>query len=250
MPEVKWIKLVTDMFDNRKIRQIETMPDADSILVIWLKLLCLAGKVNECGAILFTADIPYTDEMLSKEFDRPMNTVRLALTTFERFGMIELTDSVYHVSNWEKYQNTDKLSEIREYNRIAQQKSREKRKSLPPVNDMSMTCQPCQGTDKDIDKEVDKEVLPVPKQKPPKEEKTHYAEFVLMTETEYGKLVGLFGQTKTDGCVTILDNYKGASGKTYKSDYRAILNWVDKRYDEDNGKKPGGMTPPPMKEWN
>ena len=36
--EVKWIKIVTDIFNNRKIKQIETMPDADSILVIWFKL--------------------------------------------------------------------------------------------------------------------------------------------------------------------------------------------------------------------
>ncbi len=27
----------------------------------------------------------------------------------------------------------------------------------------------------------------------------------------------------------MLDNYKGASGKRYKSDYRAILNWVPER---------------------
>jgi hypothetical protein len=26
--------------------------------------------------------------------------------------------------------------------------------------------------------------------------------------------------------IKVLDNYKGASGKTYESDYRAILNWV------------------------
>ena len=29
---------------------------------------------------------------------------------------------------------------------------------------------------------------------------------------------------------------KGANGKTYKSDYRAILNWVVKRYQEEQSK--------------
>ena len=44
MAEVKWIKIVTDIFDDEKILLIETLPEADSIIVIWLKLLCLAGK--------------------------------------------------------------------------------------------------------------------------------------------------------------------------------------------------------------
>ena len=43
MSDVKWIKIVTNIFDNRKIKQIEIMPDGDTILVIWFKLICLAA---------------------------------------------------------------------------------------------------------------------------------------------------------------------------------------------------------------
>lgn len=159
MPEVRWIKIVTDMFDNRKIRQIETMPDADSILVIWLKLLCLAGKVNECGAIMFTADIPYTDEMLAKEFDRPMNTVRLALTTFERFGMIELSNSVYSVANWEKYQNIDGMEKIREQARLRNLAYRERKRLVaPPEASVSVTSRVTSHDGTEIDKEIEIEL--------------------------------------------------------------------------------------------
>ncbi len=35
----------------------------------------------------------------------------------------------------------------------------------------------------------------------------------------------------------ILDNYKDASGKTYKSDYRAVLSWVVKRLEQDRANK-------------
>lgn len=58
------------------------------------------------------------------------------------------------------------------------------------------------------------------------EEKIHFAEFVSMTNAEYEKLVSTHGKEVADQCITILDNYKGANGKAYKSDYRAILNWV------------------------
>ena len=164
MDGVSWIKLQTDMFNNRKIKQIEDLPDADSVLVIWFKLLFLAGCVNDCGLIYFSKDIPYTEQMLATEFNRPLTTIQYALNIFVRFHMIEIVNDIILVSNWEHYQNAAKLAEIREYNRLAKQKSREKQKMLPTekesakekeyyidleaediekegVNDMSKTCQ-------------------------------------------------------------------------------------------------------------
>lgn len=63
MAEVKWIKIATEIFDNRKIKQIENLPDGDSIIVIWFKLLCLAGNINDNGMVYFTQEIPYTEQM-------------------------------------------------------------------------------------------------------------------------------------------------------------------------------------------
>jgi len=42
MGDVKWIKIVTDIFDDEKIRLIDALPDNDTILVIWFKLLVQA----------------------------------------------------------------------------------------------------------------------------------------------------------------------------------------------------------------
>lgn len=152
MADVKWIKIVTDIFDDEKMILIESLPDADSIMVCWFKLLCLAGKQNNSGVLMLNDRIAYTEEMLATVFRRPLQTVRLALQTFEQFGMVEIINGAITIPNWEKHQNVDKLMELREYNRLAQQRSREKRKALSAVNDMSMTCQPSQGTDIDIDK--------------------------------------------------------------------------------------------------
>ena len=157
MAEVKWIKIVTDVFDDEKLILIESMPEADSIIVIWFKLLCLAGKQNRDGLLMLNNKIAYTDEMLATVFRRPINTVRLALNTFERFAMIEIVDGTICIANWEKHQNAGKLAEMREYNRIAQQKSRARRRLLPAVNDMSMTSQECQSTDIDIEEDKEEE---------------------------------------------------------------------------------------------
>lgn len=78
--------------------------------------------------------------------------------------------------------------------------------------------------------------------------KTAYAELVLLTINEYDNLIEKYGYEATHRMIEILDNYKGAVGKKYKSDYKAILNWVVKRYDEEvnknglNGKKPQNAT--------
>lgn len=69
--------------------------------------------------------------------------------------------------------------------------------------------------------------------------KQQYAEFVFMTEEEYGKLVDKYGEDMTKHMVEILDNYKGSSGRKYASDYRAILNWVVNRAKEEQEKKGG-----------
>ena len=135
MGEVKWIKVSTDMFNNnRKIKQIELMPEGDAILVIWLKLLLLAGNINDGGAIYLTPEIPYTDEMLANELRKPLTTVRLALSVFERYGMIEIVDDILMLSSWEKYQSADKLAEIREKNRIRQANFKKKQRELASGN--------------------------------------------------------------------------------------------------------------------
>ena len=130
MAEVKWIKLCTDIFDDEKVVLIESLPEGDSILVIWFKLLCLAGKQNNNGVFMFTNRLAYTDEMFASIFRRPIALVRMALHTFESFGMIEIVENVFVIPNWEKHQNLDKLETIREGNRQRIARYRERQKQL------------------------------------------------------------------------------------------------------------------------
>lgn len=71
----------------------------------------------------------------------------------------------------------------------------------------------------------------------PEEKKVNYAEFVRMTEAEHQKLVSAYGEEKTKRMIEMLDNYKGSKGKSYKSDYRAILSWVVEKANEEFSRK-------------
>ena len=130
MAEVKWIKLTTDIFDDEKILMIESLPSADTIIVIWFKLLAFAGKSNNNGVFMMNNRIPYTDDMLAAIFRRDSKTVSLALKTFEQFGMIEIIDNVITIPNWDKHQSLDAYEKKKERDRKLQAERRARQKEL------------------------------------------------------------------------------------------------------------------------
>jgi predicted phage replisome organizer len=129
MADVKWIKIVTDVFDDEKILMIESLPEADSIIVIWFKLLCLAGKQNNSGVFIL-GRMPYTDEMFATVFRRPINTVRLALKTFVDYGMIEIINNTVTIPNWDKHQSLDAYEKRKERDRLYQAERRAAQKAI------------------------------------------------------------------------------------------------------------------------
>ena len=128
--EIEWIKLYLSVFrSSRKIANIERMKNGDTIVVIWFKLLCLAGEINDDGAIYITPRIPFDIESLADEVKKPKATVERALKVFCDYGMIIMDDAGFiRVKNWEKYQSVDRMAEIREQNRLRQKKWYDKQK--------------------------------------------------------------------------------------------------------------------------
>lgn len=82
-----------------------------------------------------------------------------------------------------------------------------------------------------------------------KEKKKPYSEYVTLTETEYRSLCEKFGLAETLEMIEILNHYKGATGKPYKSDFSAIHAWVEKEWrqrkvqDAKHGGRAQGMAP-------
>ena len=236
MASVKWIKIITDIFDDEKILLIESMPSADSIIVIWFKLLTFAGKQNNNGVFMMSNRIAYTDEMLASIFRRDVKIVRLALDTFEAFGMIEIINGAVTIPNWEKHQTLDKFELAREKTRERVAKHREKQKLLAEGNvTCNVTVTPCNADridkDKDIDKEKDIEnresisAEPTRAPKPTKHKRGEYSH-VLLTEEQETKLMDEYGEILTLKAITFLDEYIEMKGYKAKNHYLAIKKWV------------------------
>lgn len=132
------------------------MPEADGIIVIWFKLLCLAGKNNNGGVFILGDKIPYTEEMLATIFRRKKTLVSLALGTFEKFGMIEIIDNVITIPKWEKHQNIDGLQRIKEQTKKRVSNYRARQKALCNVTDnVTVTSSNATEEDKDKEKNID-----------------------------------------------------------------------------------------------
>lgn len=244
MAEVKWIKLATGLPDNRKIKQIRRLPDGDTIALMWIFLMCLAGETNDEGMVYFTPEIPFTEEMLSDQFGIDINTIRLGLSTFQRFGMIDVVDNIICLSHWEKWQAVDGLATIREQTRKRVAKHREKQKLAAGNATCNVTVTQCNATDKDIDIDIeedkerdiiasaDAEAAPKPSKKPVKHKYGEY-ENVLLTDDELAKLKAEYPDWQER--IERLSSYVASTGKAYKSHYATIRNWARKDQKQGRG---------------
>lgn len=152
MADVKWIKITTDMFDNRKIKHLRRLPDGNNIVLIWVMLLTMAGRCNSGGMIFLTENIPYTPKMLADELDFEENTVRLALEALEQLGMVVTDNGYFAIAGWEEHQNIEGMERIREQTRKRVAKHREKQKLLQ--GSVTVT----QGNATDIEEEKEEEI--------------------------------------------------------------------------------------------
>ena len=156
MSDVKWIKITTDMFDNRKIKHLRKLPDGNNIVLIWVMLLTMAGRCNASGMIFLTENIPYTTKMLADELDFEESTVKLALEALEQLGMIVVDNGFFSIIGWDEHQNIEGLEKIREQNRLRKKKQREREK-LQLECDHHVMSRDSHAIEEDEERDKDKE---------------------------------------------------------------------------------------------
>lgn len=242
MAAVKWVKITTDMFDNRKIKHLRKLPDGNNIVLIWVMLLTMAGRCNAGGMIFLTENIPYTPKMLADELGFEENTVKLAINALEQLNMVCTDNGFFSIAGWNEYQNIEGMEKIREQTRQRVTAHRQKQKALVAAAQSNVTCNVtvtqsnATEEDIDIDKEKEKEYRdmgasapnPSPSHKPKKPVKHKYGEYanVLLTDDELEKLKEAFSDWEER--IERLSGYIASTGKAYKSHYATIRNWARK----------------------
>ncbi|HFQ5780136.1 TPA: phage replisome organizer N-terminal domain-containing protein [Listeria monocytogenes] len=168
MSGIQWIKLSVNMFDDEKIKLLEKMPEGNQMLIVWIRLLALAGKTNDKGRIYLNENVPYTEDMLATLFNRDVGIIRVTLHTLQSFGMIQKTENgLIEIENWEKHQNVDGMERVREQTRKRVEKHRKAMQQNRIASGDSKGDKECNVTSSvtvtqsnaiDIDKELDKDI--------------------------------------------------------------------------------------------
>ncbi|EAE8479880.1 DnaD domain protein [Listeria monocytogenes] len=168
MSGIQWIKLSVNMFDDEKIKLLEKMPEGNQMLIVWIRLLALAGKTNDKGRIYLNENVPYTEDMLATLFNRDVGIIRVTLHTLQGFGMIQKTENgLIEIENWEKHQNVDGMERVREQTRKRVEKHREAMRQNriasgdskgDKESNVTSSVTVTQSNAIDIDKELDKDI--------------------------------------------------------------------------------------------
>lgn len=132
---VSWIKLETNLFDNPKIQMLSNLPKGDSYVSFWVRLLCMAGKLNSGGYVYVAENAAYTPQLLAAITGKPVALVKTMLKTMQELHMIDVdTNGIIYIIGWDEHQNTAGLEKIREQTRERTRLYRQ-RKKLSVTND-------------------------------------------------------------------------------------------------------------------
>ena len=153
MSDIKWVKLSVDMFEDRKIRQMQLLPNGDTALVIWMKLLVLAGRINDGGRIYITPRLGYTTKSLAVELQRPKAAVQRTMDYLVQVGMVEVDESgIITLVNWHKHQNVEGMDRVREQTRLRMKRLRERQSGQ--VCDVTVTSCDAPEEEREGEKEI------------------------------------------------------------------------------------------------
>lgn len=87
-----------DLFNDNIFLVMEGHPKADTIILIWLKLLCLADESDRDNPLMLTDDVPFNESMIASVFRKPVEIVEEALTYFESLNLIRRDKGYIYVN--------------------------------------------------------------------------------------------------------------------------------------------------------
>lgn len=126
-----WIKLSTALFYDQKVQLIMAREDGHGVVLVWIRLMMLAGETNDNGYIYLTEKLPLSAEDLSILMRMSVEQIQSALTILEKYGMIETyPDGKIFICNWAKHQNTSALERLKTKERVRRYRAKQQNKQV------------------------------------------------------------------------------------------------------------------------
>jgi len=201
---------VGDWLSNNKLKLCSATAHG-----IMINIMCIMHKEENYGTILLKQKFKQTDKQI-KNF-------ALMLAKLLPFDLLEIETGLSELIE-EKILKTD--NDILFCNRMIKDASVSESRASSGKEGGLKTQKKNRKFAKAKPKANNEDVIENEDENKGKDEKEKYSEFVSLKKSEHEKLITGHGELNTKKFIEALNNYKASSGKKYKSDYHAILNWV------------------------
>ena len=128
MTSAKWLKLNIDMFDKWQIKELRSLPEGDTAMVVYLYLLMMAVMSNQGGVLVFNEHIPITNTSIANQLGIKERTVDMAIQALIQLELLTDVDGILNVVGLEEFMYTDPMELIRQKDRERKRKLRERQK--------------------------------------------------------------------------------------------------------------------------
>ena len=261
-----WLKLNEHFFSQVTIKYLRKLPQGDTVVIVYLKLLLVSLKSN--GVIYLRGICPSIEDEVALLIDEDAMAVSLTLQALSKINLIEqgTEDGVLQMTDFQDMVGSESGSAVRMRNlRARKELAENKLAALPDKAKVSQCDADVTGSDyrmtasysnvilgdteiekeieteKKIEKETESDAELDQKQKSSSPHGPYGVnENVLLSDAEYDSLKKLYPDYLVK--IDYFSSYMATTGKKYDNHYHTILQWAKKdelkRPQAANKKKP------------
>lgn len=129
MEKIPWFKFYTGFFKRQSMVLISGLKNSETIMLVLIKLICMATEINDRGYVYITPERPYKLRELASYMGKSVKVMENILQVLKDYGEIEIeNDGMIFVTSWSEEQNVDRLQMMKEKQRETQKKYRMRKK--------------------------------------------------------------------------------------------------------------------------
>jgi len=208
---VKWFKHDTDALQDAKIEKlvIKYGLEGYGLYFACVELIAASLSADDCSF-----ELEHDEILLAHKFKKTPNKIKEMLTYMVEIGLLQYNDQSKRLMCIQLLKRVDNtMAQNPEIRKIMNNGDFKKLKET--LNNLKSFKAEQNRIDKirtDTDTEIEKKLQVVPS--------------VFLTPQETEKLISKYSKSIYEEAIQKLSHYKESTGKKYKSDYHAILNWV------------------------
>jgi len=143
MEKIPWFKFYTGFFKRQSVTLISNLRNSEAIIIVLIKLICMATETNDRGYVYITPERPYKLKEIAAYMSKSTKVMENILNILQEYGEIEIEkDGMIFVTSWSEEQNVDRLEILKANHRKRQSEYRKRKiiKDNDALRQRDVTC--------------------------------------------------------------------------------------------------------------